>query len=441
LDSCVDMVASPTGKCSLNHVDTDLMQTELRSLRRKISFTVACLVFAGLYIRLALGAYLASNLAANPSVSNIERAISLEPANAEYRDLLGRDLALSGASLDEAISDYRTVVRLNPFEARYWLDLAGAYQIAGRIGEQEQSVEHAMEADPTTPHVAWEAANFFLVQGDQAKALRYFRVVLANDPEAVDSTLQLCWRATGDANQILDQALPRRADVYLRFLLLLISKQEVAAAERVWNQLIGLHQTFSTKLAFPYFKLLILKQEVLAAQVAWFQLATIDKSLQAYLPSHYNLIVNGGFEEKLLNGGFDWWYEAHPHAALAIDSSEFYSGTRSLSVTFDGENVSAIGISHLIAVKPDTDYEFSAESRIEDIESASGPRFAIVDAYTNRSYVLTDDLLGTNPWHLQQARFHTGPNTNLLFLQVIRQPASPLIRGKLWIDDLSLVEK
>ena len=184
-----------------------------------------------------------------------------------------------------------------------------------------------MEADPTTPHVAWEAANFFLVQGDQAKALRYFRVVLANDPEAVDSTLQLCWRATGDANQILDQALPRRADLYLSFLRLLINKQQVVAAERVWNQLIGLQQTFSTKLAFPYFQLLIAKQEVLAAQAAWFQLASIDTSLQAYLPSHYNLIVNGGFEEKLLNGGFDWWYASNPHAALAIDTSEFYSGT------------------------------------------------------------------------------------------------------------------
>jgi hypothetical protein len=143
----------------------------------------------------------------------------------------------------------------------------------------------------------------------------------------------------------------------------------------------------------------------------------------------------------LLNGGFDWWYESNPHAALAIDTSEFHSGTRSLSVTFDGQSASEVGISQFIPVKPDTDYEFSAESRSEDIESASGPRFAIADAYTNSSYVLTNDVLGTNPWHSQQARFHTGPSTNLLSLKVIRQPAAPLIRGKLWIDDFRLVEK
>jgi tetratricopeptide (TPR) repeat protein len=370
----------------------------------------------------------------------MQRAIRLEPSNAEYRALLGRYFALSGASIDEAISEFRTAVHLNPYESMYWLDLASAYQVAGRIDEQAQSVEQAVEADPTTPNVAWVAANFFLIQGNLGKALSCFRTVLANDPNAVDHALRLCWRATGDVNKIFDQALPRRADLYLSFLGLLVSKQEVVPAESAWDHLIGLRQTFPPKVAFPYFQLLIAKQEVKAAETAWQQLAQIDEEIQPYLPSHENLVVNGGFEETLLNGGFDWWYQPNPHAALAIDTDQFYGGTRSLSVTFDGRNSPDAGIAQFIPVKPDTDYQFSAESRTQDIDSASGPRFAIADAYTNSSYVLTDDLLGTNPWHRQQARFHTGPGTNLLFLKVVRQPAAPLIRGKLWIDDVRLVE-
>jgi len=416
------------------------MRIELRSRLRRFSFAAACFVVVALYLHFALRAYLACHLAGSLDSPKVQRAIQLEPANAEYRELLGRNLALSGASLDEAISIYRTAVHLNPYEARYWLDLAGAYQVAGRISEQAESVEHAVEADPTTPHVAWEAANFFLVQGNQAKALRYFRVVLANDPGAVDSALQLCWRATGDANVILDQGLPPRPDLYLSFLRLLVSKQEVGAAENVWSRLIGLQQTFPTKLAFPYFRLLIAKQEVAAAKTAWQQLAKADGSLQPYLPSRENLVINGGFEENLLNGGFDWWYQSNPHAALAIDTSEFHSGTRSLSVTFDGPSVPEVGLIQFIPVRPNTTYEFSAQSRTEDIESASGPRFAIADAYTSASYVLTDDTLNTSPWRLQQARFQTGPNTGLLWLKIVREPAAPLIRGKLWIDDVRLVE-
>jgi tetratricopeptide (TPR) repeat protein len=373
-------------------------------------------------------------------LSKIQKAIELEQANAEYHDLLGRTLALSGVSLDGAISNYRMAVHLNPYEARYWLDLAAAYQVAGRISEQRESVERAVAADPTTPHVAWEAANFFLVQGDREKAFRNFRVVLANDPEVVDSALQTCWRASGDATEILDQAVPPIPDLYLSFLRLLVTKQEMAAAKDVWNRLIELHQVFPPKLALPYFQLLIAKQEVAAAKTAWQQLAGVDVSLQPYLPSNENLVINGGFEENLLNGGFDWWYHSYAHAALAIDTSEFHSGTRSLSVTFDGYSVPEVQLAQFIPVRPSTAYELSAESRAVDIDTASGPRFALLDAYTNSSYVLTDDTLGTTPWRRQQARFRTGPNTNLLVLKIVREPAAPLIRGKFWIDDVKLVE-
>ena len=98
------------------------------------------------YLQFALRAYLASHWAGKLDSANIQRAIQLEPGNAEYRDLLGRNLALSGSSLDEAVSDYRTAVRLNPYEARYWLDLAGAYQIGGQGSEQASSVEQRRQS-------------------------------------------------------------------------------------------------------------------------------------------------------------------------------------------------------------------------------------------------------------------------------------------------------
>ncbi len=417
------------------------MRIELHSSFTKIVVAVACCILVALYVGLSLRAYFATRLAAAPNVPNLQKAIRLEPTNAEYRELLGRNLALSGANLDEAIANYRTAVHLNPYDARSWLDLAGAYQIAGHTSEQEDSVEHAVEADPNTPHVAWEAANFFLLQGEREKALHSFGVVLANDPGMVDAALQLCWRVTGDANQIVTQVLPPRPELYLSFLHLLIAKQEVAAAETVWSHLIALNQEFSTKLAFPYFRFLIAKQEVAAAQTAWQQAAAVNRSLQAYLPTRENLVVNGGFEENVLNGGFDWWYQSPPHAALAIDTSEFSGGTRSLSITFDGQNPGDAGISQFIPVKPNTDYEFSAEYRAEELDTASGPRFSISDPYTGVSYLLSDDILGTNPWRPEQAQFHTGPSAKLVMLRIVRQPADPLIRGKLWIDDLKLAEK
>jgi hypothetical protein len=416
------------------------MRFSLRYPLLKVSFALVCLLFATVYVRTTLRAYLASRLAQPPTPANLVKAIQMEPSNAEYRELLGRNLALSVDSVDDAIANYKKAVQLNPFVAAYWLDLASAYQIAGQTQEQQSSVERAVEVDPTTPLVAWEAANFFLIQGKVEKAFPRWRTVLEQDPEAASSALQTSWRATGDSNVMLDQVLPPRSDLYLAFLHLLMQKQETAAAENVWNHLVTLKQPFSASLAFPYLRFLLLQKEVSPAQTAWQQLATLNPSLEPYLASPENLIVNGGFEEDLLNGGFDWLYTPRSHADLTIDTSQFHSGTRSLSVTFDGLNAPEVGISQLIPVDPNTEYEFSAECRSEELDTASGPRFSITDAYNNESYVLTDDSLGTNPWREQRARFRTTASTSLLLLRIVREPASALIRGRFWVDDLKLVK-
>src|SRR5215469_8398603 len=415
------------------------MQIESRFLR--VGFAAASIVGAAFYVRWALQPFRAAHAAAVPSRENLQRAVRLEPSNAEYHGRLGENLMYAGDDPQAAIPELNAAVDLDPYAARYWVDLANAYMVAGRTAEQRESLKRAVLAEPTTPDVAWEAANFFLLQGDRDEALHDFRVVLANDPEKVERAIQLCWHAAEDPNVVLDQALPPRPDLYLSFLNLLIQNQNTVAAETVWNRLVALKQPFSIQLAFPYLRFLLTQREVRAAQNAWHELASMSPMLAAYLPNRTNLIVNAGFEQKILNGGFDWLYRPNPHVDLTIDTSEFRSGARSLSIAFDGQNPPDAGIFQFVPVKPNTDYAFSAAYRTEDILSASGPRFSVADAYTGASYVLTDDFLGTHLWQLQQAHFRTGPATELLLLTVTRQPGNPLIRGKMWIDDFELVEK
>lgn len=416
------------------------MPIDLRSPVRRLGFAGICLLLAAIYLMYAGRAFWAAHLSAQPALPDIQKAIRLEPSNAEYPAILARNLALSMATLDQAIANLKLAAKLDPYQSSYWLDLAGAYELSGQTDQQARAVQRAASVDPTTPHVAWQAANFFLLQGDVAKALPYFRTVLVNDPDSTDSTLQLCWRASGDASEIFEHALPQRPDLYLSFLRLLVAKQEVTAANLAWSRLVSLHQAFPAPASLPYFRLLFATQQVSQATAAWEQLAQIDQEIRAYLPSPTNLIVNGGFEEDLLNGGFDWWYEPNSHAKLAIDTDQFHSGTRSLSVTFDGRNAPDAGIAEFIPVKPNREYEFSAYSKTRDIDSASGPRFVIRDAYTLSTYAMTDDLLGSTSWHQQKAQFHTGPDTNLVFVKIARDPPGPLIRGKLWVDDLQLIE-
>jgi hypothetical protein len=235
--------------------------------------------------------------------------------------------------------------------------------------------------------------------------------------------------------------LPPLPDVYLAFVKLLIGEGDTEGAEKVWSQLVVLQKPFDPQLARPYLEHLIAQHDVDQARAAWNDLANIDPSLRPYQPTATNLVVNGGFEEKLLNVGFDWRYEDHPHVTLATDGERFHSGRRSFSVTFDGGAVVDSGLTQLIAVDPNTSYKFSAYVRADNVSAAEGPQFVLKDAYTKHSLLLTAETLGTTDWKNVSGSFQTGPSTNLALLSVMRSPSAGPITGTLWIDDVVLIKE
>lgn len=180
------------------------------------------------------------------------RAIRLQLGNADFQYRLGRYFWLVERSPEAAAQSYRAAVALNPHTARYWFDLAAVYQFLGNSAGQRDALEHAIVADPTTPDVAWEATNLYLVQGETDKALREFRVVMENDPYLPSSALQLCWRAEPDVDALLRDAVPPISSVYLTFLDFLISKKETDAAAKVCAQLAQLHQPVEARYVFEY---------------------------------------------------------------------------------------------------------------------------------------------------------------------------------------------
>ncbi len=123
-----------------------------------------------IYVFLAGRLFVASVFGADkPELASLQRAVRLDPRNAEYRDHLGRYYSLVASDPDAAIEPYRAAVQLDPHSARYWFDLASAYQVLGNVTNQTWALERAIQADPTTPDVAWEAANLYLVRARTAE--------------------------------------------------------------------------------------------------------------------------------------------------------------------------------------------------------------------------------------------------------------------------------
>ncbi len=415
------------------------MQIVLQSSSHKLFGKILCLLLVLAYIGIVVRDYVAYRLASSEEHHAIEQAIALDPSNAGYRNRLGSYFMFSERRPDLAIPQYESAVALNPHDAEYWLALASAYVSTGAGERQQLALERAVEVEPTTPQVSWEVANAFLIRGDLPKAFRIFRSLLQTDSPQIEPTLQMCWHATYDID-LMSKVLPPTPTVYLEFLKLLTAEGQTDAAEKTWSRLVALQQPFDPQLATPYLEYLIAQHDVDHAHAAWDDLGRIDPRFRPHLSSAKNLVVNGGFEEKILNMGFDWRYVVEAPAALALDTEQFHGGSHSISVIFNGQAVVDSGLSQFIAVDANTRYNFSAYVKTDDIFAAQGPQFVISNAYTKNPLLLTEELLGTTSWRPVMGSFKTGPGTDLVSLKIMRTDPER-ITGRMWIDDVVLTRQ
>jgi tetratricopeptide (TPR) repeat protein len=415
------------------------MQICLTSSARKFSLALVSAIFLAGYLWFAVRQFGAAVFSDRPDLASLQRATHWQPGNADYHDRLGRYFFLIERSPEAAAESYRKAVALNPFDAHYWFDLAATYQWLGNTGQQQAALEHALAADASTPDLAWDAANFYLVQGDSEKALHEFRVVMENEANMIPPALALCWRINPNVDALLRDAVPPTPAAYANFLDFLVAKKETAAAARVWTQLVQLRQPVTSALAFLYIRYLVAQHEVAQARLVWQECATLC-GLAAYQPSPDNLVINSDFSLNVLNGGFDWQYRQSKEVALALDPTQSHNGHRSLLITFDARTADDAGIGQLIPVKPSTTYNFSAFFKADNIQGAGGPRFTVQDLYIEATYFSSDELKNADFWKEVSGTFTTGPDTKLLLLHIKRDPPGMPIRGKLWIDAVHLSE-
>src|SRR6266853_6438166 len=110
------------------------MQIPLNSATRKGLVAAIAIGLAAFYLVLSGRELLAAQFGERVDVKSLERAARLDPANADYRNRLGRYHELVARDPAGAIEPYRAAVQLNPHSARYWFDLASAYQVVGDLG-------------------------------------------------------------------------------------------------------------------------------------------------------------------------------------------------------------------------------------------------------------------------------------------------------------------
>ena len=406
----------------------------LKASPKRVILSATCLVCAASYAWCAIKTYRAERLANRSDQASIERGIALVPQNATYHDLLCRNMIFSLQG-SQAVEECQKAASLNPYRSTIWLDLAQAHYLTGNAELTKTAIRQALMVDPTTPDTAWSAANFFLIQGDTADALKEFAIVLRQEPSLVAPALNVCWQSLHDV-RVIESILPPNPGVYLALIRLLSLRGELEPAGQVWAAFLQLNKVSDFRDCLFYIDSLLRAGMAAEASDAWKQLSSKSADLRAYSQPD-NLIMDGSFTQEILNSGFGWRYTPEPQISALLDTADFHSGNRSLRLTYSGHGSDA-GIFQYVATRAGMKYRLSAWVKSENLETANGPALVILDRFGNEVYGATKETTGTTEWHRVETEIETGVEPKLLKVAILRSPGETRIQGKFWVDDVVL---
>ena len=405
-----------------------------RGFRRTI-FALACFAFAAGYGYFAIRGYRAFALSGAADQTSLQRSIRAEPRNASGYNAYCRYLRDQTVDFAAALPYCRRAVELNPNDSANWLDLAEVLYVTGDGVAEKLALEKAVAADPTTPEVAWNAGNLYLLQGDVPTALSLFKTVLKSDPALVPFALKTLWRTLGSVTPIIEM-MPPNPTAYVNFIGLLASENEREAAAQVWQKLIDLDQPIDYRGALFYVDDLLAWKNVTAAKEAWKQLGERNELFHSYQPKANNMVVNSSFEDELLNSGFDWHLSSQA-TKVTVDDETFRSGGHAALITYSTPVLDS-GLYQLVPVKPNSAYKATAWLKTEELQTANGPRLALTDAYTGALLGASEPVAYTTPWKQVTVDFSTGPQTELVVIRLDRERQDTVVRGRLWMDDADM---
>jgi hypothetical protein len=343
----------------------------------------------------------------------------------------------TGEDAEVAVANRQEALRRNPASPTRWTDLGEALRASGRIEEARYCFKRAVELGPQSPPVFWRTALFYSEIKELSRSHEYMGRMLELVPEYRKLVFETYEASGSSIDDILEHGIPRQstlAQEYFRYLL--ARDAALADIKKTWEWL-NKHSLIDEYLAGDYTDFLLNKNQYAAAFEIWKNAMGAHDSSR----SSSDLVFNGGFERDSIQSGLDWRFSGNQGARVNLDSTVVHSGSSSLRIEFDGgSNIDFNSVAHAVVAEPGR-YRFSAWIKASDLTTDQGIGFRIVDS-SGQVIDRTTPLNGTHDWTRVDLDFTLSPPVRLLRIEVVRQPSWKFdnkIRGKAWLDDVSLV--
>ena len=425
----------------------ELVHISVRRLPVRL-LTLVLLLAAGVGSYFAVRWYIGNTMAEyfNATENNLEvarTAVSLAPDDPlpHWRIAQVSQKILPLDQQHHAIVSYEKAVSLSPNDYRFWMALGTAHEQAGDPAKAEEALRRAVDLAPHYSYPRWYLGNLLLRNARYDEAFAELRIASEADTELQPQQFNLIWEIYNGDPEALKNAVGQSPVSRAQFALYLLTQKRFEDGLRLWNDLSSEDKKANRATGEAMITSLRGDARYHDALSVWNDVA----------PEKYHAemgkVFDGSFEENVAGGTeFGWQVKSAPQMQAGIDAGKSHGGGRSLRMAFRvPANLEQVNVAQLIAVLPQTEYDFECYVSTEKLETGSAPQVQILDAAS--SAVLASSPMapgGTNDWNRINFTFKTGETTQGVILKIVRvscsneeTPVCPIF-GSVWYDDFSI---
>lgn len=405
---------------------------------------LVAVVFGWFAVRWQLGNMLAElTLPSDPNAREIAAlSKSLAPSDSLTSWLAAntKRSAVAGEDPENPLNDFQQAVRLSPFDYRWWIELARAYEQAEKE-QAEQAYLKAVEISPAYTYPRWQLGNFYLRQNRSDEAFAELKNAAQKSPVYRQQVFSLVWDFYEQDSARLEQIAGDSPDVRIGLVHFYATKGRAEDSLRIWNTLSEKEKKENQAMGKIVAQALFDRGFYRSAIEFVSQLGIEPKAKPA-------AVQNGGFEDSISYTDyiyFGWQISPTEKMEVNLDAAQKREGNRSLRVTFNGYSNPQLGaIYQTIVTNPGENYVLSFWLKTENLKSAGTPVLDILDKRDNKIIATSKPFpIGTNDWQEVKIEFTAPAATEAVYLRTARVfcgDACPLV-GTFWYDDFRLVKK
>ena len=407
-----------------------------------VAAIIFALIFGWFAVRWQLGNMLATlTTSADQNADRVaEYAVNLAPSDPEPNWLLAetkREI-FSSDEAASAINNYKKIVRLSPYDFRWWIELGRALEQSDNYEEAEKSYQRAVELAPayTNPH--WQLGNFYLRRNQSDQAFSELKKAAETNTVFRDQVFSLAWDYYNQDEKKLEQIAGDKPSVKAGLAIFYAAKERAGDSLRIWNTLSPEEKqenaAYAKVIAQAFYEKRIFPQAL-----EFYRELGIEPDAKA------ETVQNAGFEKPFNDTKdtyFGWKITPTEKMDVKFDSTQKHDGNRSLRVFFNGFFAPTFyNISQIVVVEPSAKYRLTFWVRTENLKSGGNPAIEIYNAKTEQSIAISEPFpSGSNDWQQIKVEFVAPSDTPAVGLRTTRifcGDVCPIV-GTFWYDDFRL---